>query len=74
MKIEKLKEDLATYEKKLKKIQKGISEKPEIEKKIANLKKEIETLEKEQSEFFSEITKSGLTLDEVKAKLGIGGI
>jgi ribosome-binding ATPase YchF (GTP1/OBG family) len=71
MKIETLRKDLAVCEKRLNKIQKGLAEKSELERKIAVLKEEIDKIEKEQSLFFSQMNTAGITLDEAKAKLGL---
>jgi septal ring factor EnvC (AmiA/AmiB activator) len=73
MNLIELKKELAAKEKRLNKVLRGLAEKAELEKKIAELKTSIEEIEASQNEFFSDMESAGITLEEAKKTLGLKG-
>lgn len=71
MKKQELREAIALREKKLHKIEKHTAEKPTLERELSKLRAELSAIEEEQDKFFDAIEKTGYTVKEAGAKLGI---
>jgi vacuolar-type H+-ATPase subunit I/STV1 len=71
MKKQKLREEIALREKKLRKIARLADEKVTLERELSDLRAELGAIEEEQDEFLEALEEGGYTIDEACKKLGI---